>query len=131
MINSSDLVAFVGATDLPRAGRFYGDVIGLTLVEENPFACVFDAHGTALRVTAVERVAEAPYTVLGWEVADIVPVMADLSDRGVEFERFGGMDQDALGVWVTPGGDRVAWFKDPDGNTLSITQRVASEQPRA
>jgi catechol 2,3-dioxygenase-like lactoylglutathione lyase family enzyme len=121
-LGSGDLVAFVAASDLDRSRRFYGEVLGLTLVEENPFACVFDAHGTTLRVTAVDRVSAAPYTVLGWEVGDITSVMLALTGRGVAFRRFEAMDQDQSGVWETPGGDRVAWFEDPDGNLLSVTQ---------
>jgi catechol 2,3-dioxygenase-like lactoylglutathione lyase family enzyme len=126
MLGSSDLVAFVAATDLARARSFYEEVLGLTLVEESPFACVFDAHGTTLRVSTVEALAAAPYTVLGWDVDDITSAVASLGGRGVAFEHFDGMGQDDLGVWVTPGGDRVAWFKDPDGNTLSLTQRASS-----
>jgi catechol 2,3-dioxygenase-like lactoylglutathione lyase family enzyme len=124
-LGSSDLVAFVATTDLARARRFYGDVVGLTLIEENPVACVFDAHGTTLRVSAVDSVGPARYTVLGWRVDDIASAMAELRPGGVTFERFEGMDQDESGVWVTPGGERVAWFRDPDGNVLSLTQSAS------
>jgi len=75
-----------------------------------------------LRVTLVGEVVTAPYTSLGWVVDDIEGEMRALADRGVAFLRFDGMEQDAAGVWTTPGGDRVAWFHDPDGNTLSLTQ---------
>jgi hypothetical protein len=75
-----------------------------------------------LRVTRADEVVVAPYTVLGWRVDDIAQTVGDLTARGVAFLRFDGMNQDALGVWTSPGGDRVAWFKDPDGNTLSVTQ---------
>ena len=95
---------------------------GLRLVEQNQFACVFDANGTMLRVTAVGEVARPGYTVLGWRVADIEQVMTAMIDAGVEFTRYDGMDQDASGVWTAPGGDKIAWFSDPDGNNLSLTQ---------
>lgn len=122
MLGSSDLVAFVATTDLARASAFYGGVLGLAAVAETPVAHVFDANGTLLRVTLVDEPPSAPYTVLGWAVPDIEVTIASLRDRGARFERFPGMDQDELGVWTTPGGDRVAWFRDPDGNVLSLTQ---------
>lgn len=122
MLDSSDLIAFVATTDMARARTFYGRVLGLHAVEQSDFACVFDANGTMLRVTAVAEVSDAGYTVLGWRVADVAATVQALTARGVTFERYDGVEQDALGVWTTPGGDRVAWFTDPDGNTLSLTQ---------
>lgn len=83
---------------------------------------MFDANGTMLRVTAVQQVAQPGYTVLGWRVDDIAQVVGELSAAGVVFTRYDGMDQDEDGVWMTPGGDKVAWFADPDGNNLSLTQ---------
>jgi hypothetical protein len=91
-------------------------------VSEDPFALVFDAHGTMLRVTNVAEVAAAQYTVLGWEVPNILAATKDLSAAGVKFERYPGLPQDELGIWTAPSGAKVAWFKDPDGNTLSLTQ---------
>jgi catechol 2,3-dioxygenase-like lactoylglutathione lyase family enzyme len=122
MLGTSDLVAFIPSTDLERARSFYQGQLGLSLKSENPFAAVFDANGTMLRVTAVDEIALAQYTVLGWKVADIVASVRALAGKGVSFLRFEGMEQDDLGVWTTPSGDRVAWFKDPDGNTLSLTE---------
>ena len=122
MLESSDVVAFAAATDLHRARGFYEQTLGLPVVEHNDFACVFDANGTMLRVTAVAEVARAGYTVLGWGVADIAAAVRGLSANGVVFLRYDGMAQDENGIWTTPGGDRVAWFADPDGNTLSLTQ---------
>lgn len=126
MLTSSTLVGFVATTDLPRAGALYRDVLGLSVVEESPVATVFDANGASLRVTAVEDFSPAPFTVLAWVVADIVTALDTLAARGLRFERFPGLEQDERGVWTTPGGDRVAWFKDPDGNVLSLTEAVAS-----
>jgi len=122
MLESYDLVAFVGAADLDRARAFYEGVLGLPVTERTDFACVFDSGGTMLRVTAVPAVAQPGYTVLGWRVPDITAVVRELTGRGVTVLRFDGMQQDEDGIWTTPGGDRVAWFADPDGNTLSLTQ---------
>ena len=118
------LVAFVATSDLDAARRFYGDVLGLELIEVTLFACVFDGGGTTLRVTVVAGGAVAPagYTVVGWDVADVDAAVAALTARGVAFRRYEGMDQDAAGVWTSPSGSRVAWFTDPDGNVLSVQQ---------
>jgi catechol 2,3-dioxygenase-like lactoylglutathione lyase family enzyme len=122
MLGDADAVAFVATTDPLAARTFYGDVLGLPLVDDSPFAVVFDANGTTLRVTVVHEAVVAPYTVLGWEVADIAATVAELVGRGVVFERFDGMDQDDLGIWNSPSGARVALFKDPQGNVLSLTE---------
>jgi catechol 2,3-dioxygenase-like lactoylglutathione lyase family enzyme len=121
-LGSSDLVGFVATTDIERSRAFYGEVLGLPVVEESPFACIFDAHGTQLRVTPVAELRSAPYTVLGWAVSDIVSTVRALDEAGVRFTRYPGMDQDDTGVWNAPSGARVAWFCDPDGNVLSVTQ---------
>ena len=122
MLESSPIVAFAAAADLQRARAFYEQVLGLRVAEQNDFACVLDANGTMLRITAVPKVCRAGYTVLGWRVLDIAAAVRDLAVRGVIFLRYDGMDQDGDGVWTTPGGDKVAWFADPDGNILSLTQ---------
>jgi len=119
---SSHVMAFVATCDPQRARAFYEDVLGLRLVEDEPFALVFDANGTTLRIAKVPALVPAGYTVLGWVVSDIAAGVAALQHRGVMFERFPGMTQDALGICTFPNGSRVAWFKDPDGNTLSLTQ---------
>lgn len=122
MLGSSHVVAFVAATSLDRARAFYERVLGLPVAEHDEFACVLDANGTMLRITAVPEVARAGYTVLGWRVDDITAVVRDLTGKGVAFRRFDGLEQDDDGIWTAPGGARVAWFSDPDGNTLSLTQ---------
>jgi catechol 2,3-dioxygenase-like lactoylglutathione lyase family enzyme len=122
ILGSQELVAFVATRDPSRAKKFYRDTLGLPLVSEDEFALVFDATGTMLRVTRVQEVAAAKYTVLGWRVRDIVQMAKDLQKVHVTLERFPGMQQDELGIWNSPSGARVAWLKDPDGNTLSITQ---------
>lgn len=122
MLGSQKLVAFVATRDLGRAKVFYHDNLGLRLVSEDEFALVFDAAGTMLRVTRVQELAAAKYTVLGWQVQDIVQTAKQLQKARVTLERYPGMQQNDLGIWNSPSGARVAWFKDPDGNTLSITQ---------
>jgi catechol 2,3-dioxygenase-like lactoylglutathione lyase family enzyme len=122
LLGSQELVAFIATQDPLRAKTFYRDTLGLPLVSEDPFALVFDASGTMLRVATVQEVAVANYTVLGWKVPDIVRTAKKLQKARVRLERYAGMQQDELGIWKSPSGARVAWFKDPDGNTLSITQ---------
>lgn len=122
MLESSDLVAFVPADDVAVARQFYAETLGLRLVEETAAACVFDANGTMLRVTPVPEVTLAPYTLLGWVVDDVGAMVSELRRRGIETDRFEGLDQDELGIWSAPGGNLVAWFRDPSGNRLSLTQ---------
>jgi catechol 2,3-dioxygenase-like lactoylglutathione lyase family enzyme len=123
VLGSHKVVAFVATRVPERAKAFYRDTLGLHLVAEQlPFALVFDANGTMLRVTIVRELVTAPYTVLGWDVPDIAATAKALSAAGVKLERYPGMPQDELGIWTSPSGARVAWFKDPDGNTLGVTQ---------
>ena len=121
-LGSQKIVAFAGARDAKKAKKFYRDTLGLRLVSEDGFAVVFNANGTMLRVTTVPEMTPAKYTVLGWEVADIEKTAKSLAKAGVTFNRYKGMPQDELGVWTSPSGARVAWFHDPDGNILSISQ---------
>jgi len=122
MLRSQKLMAFIATRDPARAKAFYGGTLGLQLLSEDPFALVFDANGTMLRVTPVRELILAPYTVLGWDVEDIEAAVKELTAAGVSFERYGSFPQDEAGIWTAPGGTRVAWFKDPDGNTLSVSQ---------
>ncbi len=119
---SARVVAFVGVADLDRAAAFYGDTLGLPLRDESPLALVAEAGDTTVRFTATEAVHPAPYTVLGWRVDDVVAAVDALRARGVTFAQYPGVSQDERGVWLAPGGARVAWFRDPDGNLLSLTQ---------
>jgi catechol 2,3-dioxygenase-like lactoylglutathione lyase family enzyme len=119
------LMGFVGVSDLDAAQRFYGDVLGLELQDERPFALVADIEGTMLRITAVDVPAAAPYTVLGWAVDDLAAAVDELAGRGVTFTRYEGMGQDDRGVWTAPGGAKIAWFLDPDGNNLSLAEFTA------
>lgn len=117
------LVAFIATRDPEAAKKFYRDTLGLTLVSEQlPYALVFDSHGVTLRVSVVSNSSPAPHTVLGWDVPDIEAAVKTLKEAGVRFERYPTMPQDELGIWTSPGGAKVAWFRDPDSNTLSISQ---------
>ena len=122
MLGSSPVIAFAATTDARRAKAFYAGTLGLRLTGEDPFALVFDAGGTMLRVATVPAVKLAGYTVLGWQVRDIDRAVRDLAEKGVAFQRYDGMPQDEQGIWTSPGGARIAWFLDPDGNTLSLTE---------
>jgi catechol 2,3-dioxygenase-like lactoylglutathione lyase family enzyme len=114
-------IGFIAVRDLSEARKFYEGILGLRAVEDAPFALVLDANATMLRLTPVAGLAAQPFTIAGWQVPDITAAVRSLADKGVRFTRYDSMDQDDLGIWTTPGGDRVAWFKDPDGNTLSLT----------
>jgi catechol 2,3-dioxygenase-like lactoylglutathione lyase family enzyme len=124
MLASAELVAFVPVADLGRARSFYENILGLPCVDANRSACVFDCHGTTLRATLVENFTPAGHTVVGWAVADLPAAVEYLTDRAVVMERYDGVEQDDRGIWTTPAGDQVVWFKDFDGNTLSLTQPV-------
>ncbi len=124
MLSSEKLMAFVSATNANRARVFYRDTLGLRMVSEDSFALVFESGGVPLRVSMAEEVIPAKYTVLGWMVKDIRETVAGLKKSGLIFEIFGFLKQDELGIWTAPDGDQVAWFKDPDGNILSVSQHV-------
>jgi len=121
MLGSFKVQAFLATKDAARALPFYRDVLGLTFVADEQPALVFDAGGTQLRVQKVKEHTPYSYTSLGWIVPDITAAVRGLRDRGVTFEIYGFFPQDELGIWTTPGA-RVAWFKDPDGNLLSLAQ---------
>ena len=121
MLSDRRLMAFVPVGDLSAAKSFYGGLLGLRVTEENSYAVVLDAGGTMLRLAQVDGLRPQPFTIAGWQVFDMGRSIDMLERRGVSFIRYEGMDQDAKGVWTTPGGDQIAWFKDPDGNTLSLT----------
>jgi len=112
------------ATVRPEAARrFYGEVLGLRLVHEHAAAIMYETGGTLLHLQKVQAFTPHPFTALGWDVADIHAAARELAAKGVVFERFAGMEQDQDGVWTPPGsGAGVCWFKDPDGNLLSLTQ---------
>jgi len=122
MLANEKLVAFGATTDGQRAATFYGGVLGLPILSDDPFAIVFDANGVELRIQKVERLTPQPFTALGWQVSDLTPILARLAAANISAERYAWLDQDAAGIWLAPSGARVAWFRDPDGNLLSVAQ---------
>jgi len=121
---TSPVVTFIPVTDAPTALAFYRDKLGLTLIQdEAPFALVFDVNGIMLRVTPVGEFTPQPFTILGWAVADIESTVGALVAAGVTFNRYPGMnDTHPLAIWQSPSGAQIAWFTDPFGNVLSLTQ---------
>jgi catechol 2,3-dioxygenase-like lactoylglutathione lyase family enzyme len=122
MLASSDIIAFVPTQDSARARAFYEGVLGLGFISDDGFALVFNANGIMIRVVKLQQFTPGQYTILGWQVKEIEKVVARLRERGIHFERYGFFQQDELGIWSAPGGAKVAWFKDPDGNTLSVSE---------
>lgn len=124
MLNSAKLVGFIASAQPHVSRRFYTETLGLSLIEESAYAIVVSSADSVLRIQITDRPSPPSYTSIGWQVEDIDETVAALLDAGVQFERYQGMQQDAAGIWTAPGGARVAWFKDPDGNLLSLTQQV-------
>jgi catechol 2,3-dioxygenase-like lactoylglutathione lyase family enzyme len=121
-LRKSKIIAFVPTRKTAQAKRFYESTLGLRLLSNDRFALVFDANGTMLRVAKVPAYTPFPFTVVGWEVVDIEAIARKLRKKRVAFQRYKGLQQDRLGIWTSPDGARVAWFKDPDGNLLSISR---------
>jgi len=124
MLGETDIIAFVPTRDSEKARAFYEGVLGLRFVKDDGFALVLDANGIMVRVAKTPEFKPAPFTILGWQVSDIEKVVQSLKKKGVHFEIFGFFKQDELGIWTAPTGDKVAWFKDPDGNILSVSEHV-------
>ncbi len=122
MLNHEKIMAFVGVSNVDKARAFYRDTLGLTMLYEDGFALVFEIGGIMLRVTLVGEVRPQPYTVLGWQVSDATATARALASAGVKLERYPHVPQDEDGIWTAPGGAKIAWFRDPDGNILSISQ---------
>jgi catechol 2,3-dioxygenase-like lactoylglutathione lyase family enzyme len=125
MLGSTPIVAFLPTTDFDKARAFYEGILGLRFVDNDGFAMVLDANGTMIRVSKVgPDFKPAVFTILGWEVTGIEDVVSAMTAKGVVFERFSFFEQDDLGIWTAQSGDKVAWFKDPDGNTLSVSEHT-------
>jgi catechol 2,3-dioxygenase-like lactoylglutathione lyase family enzyme len=122
MDKHTQVMCFIATARPDESLRFYGETLGLDMIEDSPFALVFETGGRMLRVQKVPQVVPVQNTVLGWKVADIRREIRDLTDKGIAFTRFDGLPQDDDGVWTSPGGHRLAWFRDPDGNNLSLTE---------
>jgi catechol 2,3-dioxygenase-like lactoylglutathione lyase family enzyme len=116
------VMAFLATTDGRRARSFYEGTLGLSVTSDDDFALALDANGTMLRIQKVPAITPHAFTALGWQVPDIAVAVSQLATKGVRCERYEGLGQDAVGIWRAPSGARVAWFRDPDGNVLSLTQ---------
>ena len=126
MIDKSTVVAFLATRNPERSKAFYGETLGLRLVTDDQFALVFDISGVPLRIQKVEAMQPHPFTSLGWQVRGIGLIVGELVKRGVVFERYPFLEQDEQGLWLAPGGTSVAWFRDPDGNLLSLSDSGAA-----
>lgn len=126
VLAGAPFIGFIPVRDTSGARSFYEGILGLRVLEETSFALVIDANGTMLRLTGVPEFAPQPFTIAGWQVPDITAEVRQLTESGVRFIHYERMEQNELGIWTTPGGDQVAWFQDPDGNTLSLTTFAAS-----
>jgi catechol 2,3-dioxygenase-like lactoylglutathione lyase family enzyme len=124
MLGSKRLIAFIPTVKPAEAKAFYQDVLGLRFIREDQVAVVFDANGTMLRITIVPEFTPYPFTVAGWSVLNIEEIVTALAEKGIAFERYSFMEQDSLGIWTSSAGTKVAWFKDPDGNLLSVSQHM-------
>lgn len=122
MLGKAKLTAFAATAHPRRARTFYQKTLGLRLLTDDRFALAFDSGGVQLRIQKVERLDPQSFTVLGWEVTSIKRAMMSLSKAGVTFERYAFLEQDEQGVWTAPSGTKIAWFKDPDGNLLSLAE---------
>lgn len=121
MLSNNRLKAFISTAMPDKAREFYTKKLGLKILSEDSYGIEFDANGTHLRISFVEKLTPQPFTILGWDTNDIVTTVKNLYKKGVTFERYNIIDQDESGIWTTPGGTRVAWFRDPDGNILSVS----------
>ncbi len=117
-------ISFVATTDPDKARAFYSEVLALKLRETSPFALVFDDGEHTFRVQIVTELTPASHTVHGWEVSNIEKEIAHLVSKGVTFLTFDHLCQNASAVWTSPDGHEIAWFKDPCGNILSLTQHA-------
>jgi catechol 2,3-dioxygenase-like lactoylglutathione lyase family enzyme len=122
MLSNINIKAFVPTTKPEQAKQFYKDILGLKLLSEDSYALEFEAGESLLRVVTVQELTPHSFTILGWNIPDISSTIKSFIDKGIVFEQYGFMKQDGLGIWISPGGSQVAWFKDPDGNVLSLTQ---------
>jgi catechol 2,3-dioxygenase-like lactoylglutathione lyase family enzyme len=119
------VVTFLLTKNPDAAIAFYRDTLGLSYLRDDGFALVFDLGGVLLRIGKMPSFTPAQHTVLGWESDDIAAAVDTLVATGITFERYPNMGQDEQGIATFPGGDKVAWFKDPDGNVLSLSHHAA------
>ncbi|HEX3470083.1 MAG TPA: VOC family protein [Silvibacterium sp.] len=122
MLAQCDVIGFIPTKDAARARNFYEQTLGLRFLSDDLFAIVMESNGTMIRIAQVKDYTPVPFTILGWKVENIEEEVATLAERGVSFKRYPWLEQTESGVWIAPGGAKVAWFQDPDGNVLSLSQ---------
>jgi len=124
MLSEQKIIAFLATANAVRSREFYATKLSLTCLHEDEFAMVFDMQGTELRIQKLPDLVTQGHTVLGWSVASIKDCVSELSASGVVFTTYQHLDQDEFGIWHAPSGAKIAWFNDPDGNVLSLTQHA-------
>jgi len=122
MLAQCDVIGFIPTKDAARSRNFYQETLGLPLHSDDMFAVVMESNGKMIRIVQVKEFTPFPFTILGWDVGNIEEEVATLIGRGVSFKRYAWLEQSEAGVWTAPGGAKVAWFQDPDGNVLSLSQ---------
>ena len=123
MLSNQRIKAFVSTVQPSVAREFYEKKLGLNLLSQDKYGIEFEANEAHIRLSVVEKLTPQPFTVLGWDTDDIVATINNLTAKGIIFERYDFIEQDENGIWTAPGGTRVAWFKDPDGNLLSVSDK--------
>lgn len=122
MLSNPTIMAILPTTKPKQSKAFYSETIGLKLVSEDDYALVFTGNGVTLRITTVHQFTPFPFTALGFQIEEIESQVKSLIKKGVEFKRYESLEQDNLGIWNSPSTARVAWFEDPDGNLISLTE---------
>ena len=122
MIAAGKMVGFLITTDYERARDFYEKKLGFEFVSQDQFALVMRVSEHNIRISKTASFTPLQSTVLGWEVDDVTAAVKWLVTRGVSTEKYPFVADKELGIWNPPGGGKVAWFKDPDGNVLSLCQ---------
>lgn len=122
MLGDAKVVGFIPTTNIDASRSFYEGTLGLTFVSANPYKVEFKNNGNIVMLVKLQEHTPTTFTILGWEVSDIVSKVKEFNDKGIKFEIYEGFGQDESGIWTAPSGNKVAWFKDPDGNVLSISQ---------
>ena len=124
MLNDGPIIGFIPTTDAARARQFYVELLGLEFEEDNPFALVVRSGASMIRIVKMQEHIPVGYTILGWETPEIEKLVARLIKAGVSFQRYPFMEKSGPPIWTAPNRDKIAWFHDPDGNTLSLSQHV-------
>jgi len=122
MLTEPKITAFLPTVQPEMAKEFYKNTLGLKLKAEDPYALEFEGNGVTLRITKVEKFKPHPFAVLGFKIEKIASQVKSLREKGIKFERYNALEQDDLGIWTSPSKAKIAWFKDIEGNLLSLTE---------